>query len=465
MEVLTSIQSLSLILLLVGVGLAFSQVRLSGWVLGWILLSGGLLLQGFRSMLGYVAERGSVDAVTYALANEWMGLGFSLLIVASMHMMREVFMRHRMAAENLRVVSAAANDAIVILDNTGTVTVWNPAAQRIFGYTAQEAQGRKLAELIVRERERIIFDEMFNRFGSGGGESVSSTPTELASVRKDATEIVTEYSMSRAAIDGKWHAIYIVRDITARKRAEREIRLLNENLERNVAERTHELQRSNEELEAFSYSLAHDLRTPLRGISGFSTVLAASCADKLDATGLDYLRRIQAAIGRMGDLIDDMLALAHAGRVKLQRQHVDLSDIAREVASILRNADPLRRVEFLIAPGIAANADPELMRISLDHLLGNAWKFTLKRESAIIEFGFTNAGGKPVYFVRDNGIGFDPAFSSKLFGQFQRLHTASEYDGTGIGLAIVARVMRRHGGRVWAEGAVGLGAAFYFALK
>lgn len=465
MEFLTSIQSLSLILLLVGIGLAFSQVRLSGWILGWILLSGGLLLQGFRSMLGYVAERGSVDAATYALANEWMGLGFSLLIVASMHMMREVFMRHRMAAENLRVVSAAANDAIVILDNTGTVSVWNPAAQRIFGYTGQEAQGRKLPQLIVPERERIVFEEMFKLFGSSGKESVSSTPTELAGVRKDGVEIVTEYSMSRAAIDGKWHAICIVRDITARKRAEREILQLNENLERKVAERTHELQRSNEELEAFSYSLAHDLRTPLRGISGFSAVLAASCADKLDANGLDYLRRIQAAVGRMGDLIDDMLALAHAGRVKLQRQHVDLSDIARELSSILRNADPLRRVEFVIAPGIAADADPELMRISLDHLLGNAWKFTLKRESAIIEFGLTNVGGKPVYFVRDNGIGFDPAFSSKLFGQFQRLHTANEYDGTGIGLAIVARVIRRHGGRVWAEGAVGQGAAFYFTLK
>jgi light-regulated signal transduction histidine kinase (bacteriophytochrome) len=231
-----------------------------------------------------------------------------------------------------------------------------------------------------------------------------------------------------------------------------------------VTERTQELQRSNEELEAFSYSLAHDLRTPLRGISGFSAVLAAESAGKLGTTGLDYLNRIQAATRRMGDLIDDMLALAHASRTPLQRQEVDLSRLAQAIAAGLKQSEPLRRVEFAITPGIMVRADPGLMRISMENLLGNAWKFTSKADSAKIQFGLTSVEGKPAYFVRDNGIGFDPAFSSKLFVQFQRLHTASEYDGTGTGLAIVARVVRRHGGRVWAEGAVDQGATFYFTL-
>jgi len=464
MEYLLSIQSLSLILLLVGIGLAFSHIRLSGWILGWILLSGALLLQGFRSMLSYVAEYGGVDSTTYTVANEWMGLGFSLLIVASMHMMREVFARQKLAAESLRVVSAAANDAIIVMDNTGTIVVWNHAAQRIFGFDKEEAQGKKLHQLIVPERHRVEFENMFTHFGSDGRKSASSAPAELAGLCKGGTEIITEYSMSRATIDGKWHAIYIVRDITTRKQTEDEIRRLNESLERKVMHRTQELQRANEELEAFSYSLAHDLRTPLRGISGFSAVLAANSADKLDAIGLDYLRRIQSATRRMGELLDDLLALAHASRVKLQRQDVDLSAIASSLATELKDTDPKRRVEFIVTPGIVVSADPGMMRICLNNLLGNAWKFTAKKEYATVEFGRTAAAGTEAYCVRDNGIGFDPAYSGKLFGQFQRLHAESEYDGTGIGLAIVARVIRRHGGRVWAEGAVNQGAAFYFTL-
>jgi PAS domain S-box-containing protein len=229
METLLSIRSLSLILLLLGVGLAFSQIRLSGWVLGWLMLSGALLLQGFRSMLAYFAERGSVDAGLYSVANEWMGLGFSLLIVASMHLMREVMTRHRLAAESLRMVSAAANDAIVVMDNKARVIVWNQAAQRIFGYSRQEAQGKALQDLIVPERYRGDFEKMFVQFGSDGRESVSSKPIELAGLRQDGTEIVTEYSMSRVTIDARWHAIYIVRDITARKLIDQE------NRERTVA--------------------------------------------------------------------------------------------------------------------------------------------------------------------------------------------------------------------------------------
>ena len=221
---LTYMQSLSLILLALGIGLAFSHIRLSGWVLGWILLSGSLLLQGFRSVLVDMAEHDAVYRTSYIQANDWMGLGFALLTIAAMYMMREVFTKHRLAAESLRAISATVNDAIIIVDKTGTIISWNPAAQRIFGYDKQEAEGKKLRELIVPERHRIDFDNIFNLLGDDGQKSTSGNPTELAGLCKDGRYIVTEYSVSSLAIDRTWHATYIVRDITARKQAEAESR-------------------------------------------------------------------------------------------------------------------------------------------------------------------------------------------------------------------------------------------------
>ncbi len=220
MESLLSIQALSLVLLLLGIGLAFSGIRLSGWVLGWILLAGALLLQGFRSMLAYSFEYGAVDAATYAAANDWMGLGFSLLIVASMHMMRDVFARHMLAEERLRVIGAAAQDAIIMMDNLGKIAFWNDAAQRIFGYSELEARGKHLHELIVPERYRTDFEKSFDSVRQKQpGPTVGKT-LELAGMRKDGTQIVTEHSIAGVSIDGHWHTICIVRDVTERKRFE-----------------------------------------------------------------------------------------------------------------------------------------------------------------------------------------------------------------------------------------------------
>lgn len=226
MEFLLSIQSLSIVLLLVGIGLAFSGVRLSGWVLGWILLTGALLLQGFRSMLSYLVAHGGVDPSTYAVVNDWMGLGFALLIVGSMHLMREVFARHRLAEERLRVIGAAAQDAIIMMDNKGSIAFWNEAAHRIFGYAEHEACGKKLHELIVPEPYRGDFEKRLDVGGGPAPGSVVGQTLELAGLRKDGREIVTEHSISGVSIGRKWHTICIVRDVTERKQFEERIRHL-----------------------------------------------------------------------------------------------------------------------------------------------------------------------------------------------------------------------------------------------
>ncbi len=214
-----SIELASLFLLLVGIGLAFSDIRLSGWVLGWILLSGALLVQWFRSVLSYSLERGGADAEVFQVADEWMGLGFSLLIVASMYMMREVLARHSLTEERLRVVSAAAQDAVVMMDHRGRIAFWNQAGARIFGYQEQEARGKKLHELIIPARHRMDFEKNFTDFRMTGQGPVIGKTLELSGLRKDGAEIVTEVSVSGVSIDSKWHAICIFRDITERKRA------------------------------------------------------------------------------------------------------------------------------------------------------------------------------------------------------------------------------------------------------
>lgn len=225
-----------------------------------------------------------------------------------------------------------------------------------------------------------------------------------------------------------------------------------------------ELEATNRELESFSYSVSHDLRAPLRSIDGFSQILLEDYADSLDEDGADYLGRVRAASQRMGNLIDDLLTLSRTARASLRRERVNLGEIAGGVASELRRSDPERDVEFVINGEVRASGDPRLLRVALENLLGNAWKFTARTPGTRIEFGSEWHDGRLAYFVRDNGAGFDMSYAGKLFGAFQRLHSPEEFEGTGIGLATVQRVIRRHGGDVWAEGEVGRGATFYFTL-
>jgi two-component system, NtrC family, sensor kinase len=223
-----------------------------------------------------------------------------------------------------------------------------------------------------------------------------------------------------------------------------------------------ELERKNKELEAFSYSVSHDLRAPLRSIDGFSQALLEDYMERLDDKGKDYLRRVRTAAQRMSELIDDLLQLSRLGRTELKRERIDLADIARAIAADLRKNDPQRQAEVVVEEGLWAEADSRLVRVALENLLGNAWKFTAQVEAPEIELGATP--GRDTFFVRDNGAGFDMAYVGKLFGPFQRLHAEAEFPGTGIGLAIVQRIIDRHGGRVWAEGEAGRGATFYFTI-
>jgi PAS domain S-box-containing protein len=245
----------------------------------------------------------------------------------------------------------------------------------------------------------------------------------------------------------------ISQDITERRNAEAELLKAKE-----VAEA------ANRELEAFSYSVAHDLRSPLRAIDGFSLALLEDYAAKLDEEGRGYLSRVRGAAQHMAELIDDLLTLSRVSRVEMRRQSVDLSERAHAILARLGNVDAHRQVKVVIAEALSAFGDPGLLGILLENLLGNAWKFTNKREQALIEVGALDQKGEKVFFVRDNGAGFDMAYVGRLFGVFQRLHHERDFEGTGIGLATVQRIVKRHGGRIWAEGEVNRGAAFYFTL-
>lgn len=368
------------------------------------------------------------------------------------------------AHEQMRLQATAlatAANAIIITDHAGRILWVNPAFTALTGYTEKEAIGNTSRLLKSDRHDAAFYREFWNVILSG-----RTWHGEFTNRRKDGTLYYDQHTVTPVLGESGeiTHFVGVTSDVTARKLAEEEIRKLNAELEQRVQERTAQLEAANKELESFSYSVSHDLRAPLRSMDGFSRTLLEDYSGKLDERGKDYLQRVRAASQRMGFLIDDLLELARLTRSAMQYTLVDVSSLARSVMAELEQSQPERQVEVVIAPGMQAHADPALLRVALVNLLGNAWKFTGKQPRARIEAGSAQHEGETVFFVRDDGAGFDMAYADKLFGAFQRLHGSQEFKGTGIGLATVQRVIHRHGGRVWTESQVGKGATFYFTL-
>jgi PAS domain S-box-containing protein len=359
------------------------------------------------------------------------------------------------------LVEGVQDYAILLLDMEGRVTSWNPGAELLLGYRAEEIVGRSISLFYPPEvRDEEPGSELRRAREEGRFEG------EGWRIRKDGSHFWANVVTTPLRDEQGWLFGFakVVRDLSERREAEEAILRLNAELEQRVRERTGELEAANRELESFSYSVSHDLRAPLRSIDGFGQALLEDYAGVLDETGRGYLQRVRSASQRMAQLIDDLLELSRVTRSEMRRDTVDLSAMAREIAAGLGSTHPERRVEWAIDQGVTARGDPRLLRQALENLLGNAWKYTGKQPDARIEFGVVESGAETVYFVRDNGAGFEMAYAEKLFTPFQRLHSAHEFEGTGIGLATVQRVLRRHGGRVWAKAEVGGGATFYFSL-
>ncbi len=362
--------------------------------------------------------------------------------------------------EQLLALIDNTNAVIYMRDMDGHYMVVNKEYERLFHLRREAVVGLTDHDLFPAE----IADEFRAndlQAASGGG------PVHVEEVAPGAdgphTYITVKFPLLDSA--GQPYAVCgISTDITARKRAEEQVRQLNAELEQRVRDRTAELEATARELDAFAYSVSHDLRAPLRSLHGFSEILLEDYSDSLDDEGRQHLQRIQANVARMGELIDDLLRLSRATRTGLKREQVDIGAQASEIIDWLRTAEPGRRAEVVIADSLVATGDSHLIRLALENLLSNAWKFTSRREQAIISVGAVDQPGGRVFFVRDNGAGFDMRYAAKLFDAFQRLHPASEFEGSGIGLAIVHRILSRHGGRIWAESEPGKGSTFFFTL-
>ncbi|MEN6422500.1 MAG: PAS domain S-box protein [Smithella sp.] len=362
--------------------------------------------------------------------------------------------------DKYRTFFKTSRDCVFITSLDGDWVDMNDSAVELFGYSSKEELLQiKIPDLYIKPEERTKHINTILERGYS-----KDYPIDL--LRKDGS-IMHALITATVRRDDKGNAIGFmgtIKDITERNKAEEELKKYHEHLEELVRERTTKLEASNMELESFSYSASHDLRAPLRTIDGFCHALLEDCGDTLNTQGKDYLKRIMTAAGRMTLLIEDLLKLSRITRMEMNIGTINMSNIARSIINELQSTHPRRHVRVTIADNLKDDADSRLIRIAFENLLGNAWKFTEKKKDAVIEFGVEKKDGRNIYFVRDNGAGFDMAYAEKLFAPFQRLHTEVEFPGTGIGLANVRRVIHRHGGTVWAEGKPDHGATFYFTL-
>lgn len=346
------------------------------------------------------------------------------------------------------------NTTVFTLDTRRVIVEWNASAEQLFGMARARVLGQPVARTILAPDGPADWDAILASQGAGTFTLIG----EQGPFEAEARTVTFEQ-------DGQEVSTVFLNDVSEYKKAQARLLVFNAELEQRVAHRTRELRALNDELESFCHSVSHDLRAPLRGIGGFTEILARDHAGALDEKARGYLGRVQAATRRMDELIDDLLELSRVSREEMRREPVDLSAIARQVLAQLRQAEPQRQVETRVEDGLAAEGDARLLRIALENLLGNAWKFTSKTPGARIAFtAMPGENGESGFAVADNGAGFDMRYARKLFAPFQRLHRTAEFPGTGIGLATVQRIVKRHGGRIVAQAEPGKGARFWFSL-
>lgn len=403
----------------------------------WIKLQG----------LGTRGPDGLVDRIT----------GFAQDItdrVADGERLRDSEARHRALVET-------TTDAILMLDTAGLVTYANPAVKTLFGWEPGELVGRPVGVLQSPEA-RAAHAAAMERYYRSGERTLNWRAMETTALARDGREIPVEISLSTVSLSGRLFFVGFLRDVSIRKRAERELQAANANLERHVEERTAQLQAANRELESFSYTVAHDLRAPLRAIDGFSRMLQEDHGPVLPEDATQSLARIRANTSVMSTMIEELLELSRIGRTDLAPRTVDIAGLARQVVEQLAPTYPGANV--VVGAMSPVQADPTLLRMVFANLIGNALKFSSKNDRPRISVNARQTASETIVTVADNGVGFDPRYAAKLFGVFQRLHTREEFEGTGVGLATVARIVQRHGGRIWADSRPGAGASFHFSL-
>lgn len=364
----------------------------------------------------------------------------------------------RRSEERFRTLLETAPDAILIINGEGVIDYANREAENLFD-SGRPLVGRAIGELLPGGFLEKRLEQVLSRGGAGSPFSFIGAGV-VTGVRGKGGEVPLEVRTSPYVRGGTRRLIAVLRDVTERERSAAEIRRLNSHLAEHVAQLTS----LNRELESFSYSVSHDLRGPLRSIVGFSSILLEEYAGRLGEEGRGFLERIVAAGHTMGELIDGLLRLSRVSRTELQTGPVDLGRMAEDIARELRAAEPGHPVRLYLPGAVEATGDRSLLMVLMENLLGNAWKFTRGRTDPLVEVGMTEHDGRKIYYVRDNGAGFDMNYAARLFRPFERLHSPGEFPGTGIGLATAERVVHRHGGEIWAEGEPGEGATFYFTL-